>query len=123
MTSEKVTLVLGASTNPGKYSYKALISLQKEGIPVIAIGRREAEVCGMKIMKTLPGDVSSVHTVTMYLNAANQKEYYDLILSLKPSRIIFNPGTLNPELAGLAREKGIDVVDGCMLVMLRFGDF
>jgi predicted CoA-binding protein len=123
MTQEKLTLLLGASTNRERYSYKALVSLQKKNIPVIAIGKREAEVCGLKIRKSLPEDITSVHTITMYMNASNQKEYYDLILSLKPSRIIFNPGTLNPELADLARSRGIEVVDGCMLVMLGCGNF
>ncbi len=123
MTAEKTTLVLGASARPEKYSYKAIISLQRRNIPVIAIGRRETDVCGQMIRKTIPDDLSKVHTITMYMNAMHQKEYYDLIFSLKPARIIFNPGTSNPELAGLAISRGIEIIDGCMLVMLSSGEF
>ena len=123
MSAERTTLVLGASAKPERYSYKAIISLQRRNIPVVAIGRRETEVCGLMIRKTIPDDISNVHTVTMYMNATHQEEYYDLIFSLKPARIIFNPGTSNPELAGLARRRGIEIIDGCMLVMLSSGEF
>ena len=123
MLSEKVTLVLGASPKPGRFSYKAILSLQRRNIPVIAIGRRESEVCGLSIRKTLPAGTEKVHTVTMYMNASHQKEYYELIFSLNPDRIIFNPGTSNPELAELAGNRGIEVVNNCMLVMLSTNEF
>jgi predicted CoA-binding protein len=64
-----------------------------------------------------------IHTVGLYLGPKNQVEYYDYILSLKPFRIIFNPGTWNAELADLANENGIEVVDDCMLAMLSCGQF
>ena len=120
---EKTTLVLGASPKPERFSYDAIRNLQKNNIPVIAIGRRNADLGDIKITKVLPDGVNTVHTVTLYLSAANQKEYYSFILSLKPERIIFNPGTINPELAEIARKKGIEVVNGCMLVMLNKGTF
>jgi uncharacterized protein len=120
---EKTTLVLGASPKPARFSYDAIRSLQKNNIPVIAVGRRDADLGDIRIGKRIPDDITSVHTVTLYLSAANQIEYYDLIFSLKPKRIIFNPGTFNPELASMARRKGIEVVNGCILVMLNKGTF
>lgn len=120
---EKTTLVLGASSKPERFSYDAIRSLQKNNIPVIALGRREADLGDIIIRKGMPGDITGVHTVTMYLSAANQKGYYNYILSLRPVRIIFNPGTTNPELAAMAAKKGIDVVNECMLVMLNKGIF
>ncbi len=57
------------------------------------------------------------------MSAANQKEFYSSIFALNPKRIIFNPGTINPELADMARKKGIEVVNDCMLVMLNKGIF
>jgi predicted CoA-binding protein len=65
--------------------------------------------------------VDNVHTITLYLNPQNQKEYYDYILSLQPRRIIFNPGTENDELEKQARKAGIETVEGCTLVMLGAG--
>jgi predicted CoA-binding protein len=123
MLTEKRTLLLGASPNPERVSYQAVKSLNKRNIPVIAIGNREYESEDLRIIKGMPSDILPIHTVTLYLGPANQTEYYDFILSLHPERIIFNPGTRNPELASLARKQGIEVVDGCMLVMLKTGQF
>jgi len=120
---EKTTLVLGASSNPDRFSYKAIKSLQRREVPVIAIGRKEVDLGNVRIAKVLPDNIGPVHTVTLYLSAKNQKEYYNYILSLNPVRIIFNPGTINPELAKLAEKNGIEVVNDCMLVMLNTGRF
>ncbi|MCF8223034.1 MAG: CoA-binding protein [Bacteroidales bacterium] len=120
---DKTTLVLGASPKPDRFAYKAVRSLQRRNIPVIAIGRKDADLDGIRIRKGKPDKIGSVHTVTLYLNAKNQAEYYDYILSLNPRRIIFNPGTRNPELADMARKKGITVVEDCMLIMLNNGRF
>jgi len=120
---EKVTLVLGASPNPDRFAYKAVRSLQRRDIPVIALGRRNVDLGSIKIIKGMPDDIGSVHTITLYMSAKNQKEYYNYMLSLKPKRIIFNPGTINPELAEIAKKAGIEVVDDCMLVMLNTGKF
>lgn len=120
---EKITLVLGASPNPERFAYKAVKSLQKKKIPVIAVGRREAEINGTRIRKGMPTDIGFVHTITLYLSAKNQADYFDYILSLKPKRIIFNPGTTNPELAEAAIKNRIEVVNDCILVMLNNGKF
>lgn len=120
---EKVTLVLGASPNPDRFSYKAVKSLQRRNVPVIAVGRRDADLGNLKIRKGMPEGLGFVHTIAMYMSAKNQKEYYNYILSLHPKRIIFNPGTINPELAEIARRESIEIVDGCLLVMLNTGKF
>jgi uncharacterized protein len=120
---EKVTLVLGASPNPDRFAYKAVRSLQRRNLPVIAIGRRDVDLGNLKIRKGMPDDIGPVHTITLYMNAKNQKEYYTYILTLHPKRIIFNPGTTNPELAEIAKKEGIEIVDDCMLVMLNTGKF
>ena len=64
-----------------------------------------------------------VDTITLYLNPSRQKELYDYILSLKPRRIIFNPGTENPEFEEMAESKGIETVEACTLVMLSIGNY
>ena len=120
---EKTTLVLGASPRPERFSYDAVKSLQEKKIPVIALGKRDAEIGDIIIRKGMPSGITGVHTVTLYLSAENQKEYYSFIISLNPRRIIFNPGTANPEFADMARRKGIEVINDCMLVMLKRGRF
>jgi uncharacterized protein len=122
MKKEKKTVVLGASPNPGRYSYLAINKLKAHQHPVVAIGKRKGTVGGVEIQTDhLP--VDDVHTVTLYLNPQNQREYYDYILGLQPSRIIFNPGTENSELEQQAQQKGIETIEGCTLVMLGVGTY
>jgi uncharacterized protein len=117
------TLVLGASPNPERYSFRAVRTLQSMNLPVIALGRRDYELQDIRIRKGMPDDIGSVHTIALYLNAKNQQQYYDYILSLQPKRIIFNPGTANSEFENLLTERNIEVVTDCMLAMLHCGRF
>ncbi|RYY60903.1 MAG: CoA-binding protein [Chitinophagaceae bacterium] len=122
MATPKKTLVLGASDNPARYSCLAIERLRAHGHPVVAVGRKTTAVDGVDIVKDKE-EFMDVDTVTLYLNPANQKEYYDYILSLRPKRIIFNPGTENPELEELAQEKDIRTMDACTLVLLTTGQY
>jgi len=122
MINEKKTLVLGASDNPSRYSYMAMNRLQAHNHPVVAVGKREGEVAGVLISRS-PVQEKDIDTITLYLNPTHQKEYYDYIIGLQPRRIIFNPGTENPELMKMAREKGIQPVVACTLVMLATGQY
>lgn len=115
--ASKKTLILGASNNPQRYSYLALNKLKAYGHEIIAVGKKDAVVNGIEISRSTP-TVENVDTITLYLNPGNQVPYYDYILSLNPKRIIFNPGTENPELVALAKKAGIQPVEGCTLVML-----
>ncbi len=120
--NSKKTLVLGASDNPQRYSYKAITALLRKGHPVVAVGNRETSVLGVDITKQ-PPEAETIDTVTLYLNPRNQEPYYDSILKLRPKRIIFNPGTENRELARMADAENIEVVEGCTLVMLAAGSY
>lgn len=117
MTSLK-TLVLGASTNPARYSNLAIKRLLASGFDDIkAVGLREGKVAGVPIEKSF-GPEDHIHTITLYVGPKNQVAYYDDIIAAKPKRIIFNPGTENSELVRLADEAGIETVEACTLVML-----
>ncbi|MFN2394670.1 MAG: CoA-binding protein [Bacteroidales bacterium] len=118
----KKTLVLGASPTPTRYAYKAVKRLLSYGHEVVAIGKIESEIDSVKINKEMI-DIPDVHTVTLYLNPEKQEPYLDYILSLKPKRIIFNPGSYNPKLDEMAKEAGIKVLEDCTLVMLDMDDF
>lgn len=119
---KKKTLVLGASSNPARYSFIAINRLTSYGHPVVAIGNRVGEVAGVDIIKDTP-EWEDIDTITLYLNPTNQKPYYDYILSLNPKRVIFNPGTENHELEAALREQGSKAVEGCTLVMLGTGQY
>ena len=114
---KKKTLVLGASLKPARYSNLAINRLVKHGQPTVAVGLRKGSVNGVDI-KTEKYPFEEIDTITLYLNAKRQQEYYDYIISLNPERVIFNPGTENPELYDLLRENGIQFENACTLVML-----
>ncbi|HMN32146.1 MAG TPA: CoA-binding protein [Chitinophagaceae bacterium] len=118
----KNTLVIGASENQDRYSYKAIQSLLKHHHPIYAIGNKTGQVDGVEITKEKI-KLDDLDTVTLYINPIRQREYYDYIISLKPKRIIFNPGTENEELESLARQNNIQTIEACTLVMLRIGQY
>lgn len=118
----KKTLVIGASTNPERYSFKAITMLREFGHPVVAIGLKQGEVAGVSIgIEYL--SFEGIDTVTLYLNPKRQVDFYDYILSLKPKRVVFNPGTENPEFYKKLDEKGISYIEACTLVLLRIGQY
>ncbi|MFK7932924.1 MAG: CoA-binding protein [Saprospiraceae bacterium] len=118
----KKTLVLGASTNPQRYSYRATRMLTDRGYEAVPVGIKKGAIAGIDIINGTP-ESDDIDTVTLYLNPERQKQYYDYILGLKPNRIIFNPGTENFELVRLAKEQGIETAIACTLVMLSTGQY
>ncbi len=114
----KKTLVLGATPNPSRYSYLAVQRLLDNGHEVIPVGiRKNAVVHDLPIMNGQPS-VADVDTITLYLSPKNQQDYYEYIIGISPKRIIFNPGTENPELIQLAKANDIEVEIACTLVLL-----
>ncbi|MCC5936983.1 MAG: CoA-binding protein [Lunatimonas sp.] len=120
----KKTVIIGASPNPSRYAYLAAEMLQQRNIHFVPVGIKSGEVLGQPILnlKEKP-PINEVHTITLYIGPQNQPEWYDYLLSLAPKRIIFNPGTENPELAKMAKENGIETLYACNLVMLSSGQF
>ena len=114
---KKKTLVLGASTNPERFSYMAVRKLKYGNIPVVAVGLREGEISGVRIEKPFP-KFENIHTVTVYIGPKNLVAYYDYILGLHPKRVIFNPGTENMDFAASLQSAGIEVVNACTLIMV-----
>ena len=118
----KKTLVIGASENKQRYSNLAVRKLLAHDHPVVAIGRRPGMIENIEII-TEHVPMNDIDTVTLYLNPTNQKPYYDYILSLKPRRIIFNPGAENEELELMAKNNGIKTLEACTLVMLSTSQY
>ena len=123
MNDEKINvLVLGASTNPERYSNKAITELSKIHVNTYAVGNSTGRVGTIPILTAIP-DSLSFHTVTLYLSPQNQKAYYDQIIALRPQRVIFNPGTENPELALLLQQHSIETEIACTLVLINTNQF
>ena len=120
--ANKKTLVLGASPNPSRYSNLAVRMLSSKGHDVIALGKRRGKIESVEVI-TEKNEIDNLDTVTLYMNANNQKQYHDYIISQKPKRIIFNPGAENDQLAAMAEENGILSQQACTLVLLSTGQY
>ncbi|MFW5705643.1 MAG: CoA-binding protein [Bacteroidota bacterium] len=119
----KKTVVIGASLKPYRYSHTAVEMLSRFRHPVVAVGLRQGKIGEVEVETGRP-EVKHVHTVTMYIGPDKQPMFYDYILdTLQPKRIIFNPGTENPELWQMAQRRDIEVVENCTLMMLSHGMF
>ncbi len=121
--NKRHTLVIGASENEARYSNKAIRSLLAHDKLVKAFGQRKGQVNGIEF-ETEQKPMPDVDTVTLYVGPQNQSDLYDFILTdVQPRRIIFNPGTENPELRKLAEQKGIVCEEACTLVLLSIGEY
>lgn len=118
----KTTVVIGASENTERYSNRVTKMLRQQKIPVIAIGLNPGKIDGVNIQTGFP-KIENVDTVTMYISPQHQPQYYDYVLNLKPERVIFNPGTENPEFEKKVRNAGIEVLEACTLTMLSIGNY
>ncbi len=114
---QKKTLILGATTNPGRYAYLAAHRLAAAGHEIVNIGIKRGDVAGVEIQRA-GNPLPDIHTITLYIGPRLQPQYYDYIIHTKPKRIIFNPGTENVELVELANQHGIETLNACTLVML-----
>ncbi|MEI6555089.1 MAG: CoA-binding protein [Paludibacter sp.] len=116
------TLIIGASNNPERYAYKAAERLLAHGFEIELIGKRPEVIFG-KTIDTEKVDFEDIDTVTLYISDKFQPEYYDYIVSLNPRRVIFNPGTENPELEEILIQNDIHVEEACTLVLLGTGQY
>ena len=122
----EVVAVIGASNDPSRYSYKAIELLREYGHRPLAVHPREKEVLGLAVYPSI-GKIKEeglkVDTVTVYVNAAISHKYQEDLISLRPTRVIFNPGAENSALARALEEQGIKVEEACTLVLLRTNQF
>ena len=121
-TAETVA-ILGASPKPDRYAYKAFELLREYGHRPIPINPAFQEILGEKCYPKISEAPGPIDTVTLYLGEARSNPLIDEIIDAKPRRIIMNPGAENSALADKAEKAGIEVVEGCTLVMLRAGQF
>lgn len=123
MANKGKVAILGASNNPERYAYKAFHMLTEYGHPTVLVNPAEIEVDGQKAVKNLTAIQEPIDTVTMYVGPKISSGLVNDFLKLKPRRVIFNPGSENPELAAALEKAGVHVVEACTLVLLRAKQF
>jgi uncharacterized protein len=120
----KRTVIVGATTNKSRYAYLAAEMLTEFKHEIVPVGIKKGEVLGKPILDIHEKPaLMDVDTITLYIGPQHQPEWYDYLISLRPRRIIFNPGTENEIFERKAEENGIEAVVACTLVMLRTGQY
>lgn len=118
------TLVIGASENPQRYSYKAIEMLKEYGIKTLGLSKRKGLVFDVEILTNISEySYSNIDTITLYVGVKHQEEYFELIKKVNPNRVIFNPGTENKELMLFLDKHNIHYIEACTLVMLRTNQY
>ena len=123
MSQSQTVAILGASPKPDRYAYKAFEMLRRFGHTPVPINPAFDDILGEKCYQKISDAPKPIDTVTMYLGEARSNPLIAEIIAAKPRRIIMNPGAENAALAEQAEEAGIEVVEGCTLVMLQTGQF
>lgn len=119
----KRVVVLGASAKPERYSNQALHLLLEKGFAVLPVHPALDEIEGILVFKKLPDLGMPVDTITVYLSPERSAPLVEDLLAVKPRRVIFNPGTENPQLQQQLQDAGIEVKEACTLVLLNTGQF
>lgn len=114
LNNSNLIVILGASDNPLRPSYLANKLLNTKGFKTVSIPYGEA----LQKNELIESESAHERTISIFLKPSQQKKYYGDLLSMHPSRIIFNPGTENEELKTLAKKNNIKVVSGCTIAML-----
>jgi len=115
--------VVGASSKTDRYSHQAMRTLEECGHNPIPIAPAKQEILGKKAYRTLASVPDRIDTVTMYIRPSLQGSVIEEVVRMKPSRIIFNPGTENPDVYPRLEEAGIYVLEACTLILLRTNQF
>jgi len=116
-------VVIGASNNEERYSNKAMKMLLEYGHNPIPVAPAVDSIMQRKVYATLSDVPEAVDTVTLYVGPKRQEGLFEQILAIKPKRVIFNPGTENPDEYERLKSAGIEPMEACTLVLLRTGQF
>lgn len=112
-------VVLGASSNPERYSNMLMRRLRgRAGFEVIPVNPAQGEIEGLPVAATLDAVERAPDILTLYVGPDRSAALADAIVSLKPGKVIFNPGAENPALASRLRAEGIESENACSLVLL-----
>jgi hypothetical protein len=124
MKKKETVVLVGASSKPDRYAYKAMLLLAENGHHVFPVHPREKEILGYPVYARLADiPVVPIHTVTLYVGAETSRALHAALSTLRPKRVIFNPGAENLVLAEALRSEGIVCMEACTLVLLKTSQF
>ena len=121
--TKKTVVVLGASDNPERYSYKAFKMLMENGYKTIPVHPLLKDIDGIEVKNSLGSIGEEVYTLSLYVGPEKVIPLIPDIVKLKPQRVVLNPGTESKELKEALVKASIPFAEACTLILLKTGRF
>ncbi len=122
-TENHNVVVLGATPKPDRYANQAIRLLKEKHYHVIPIHPVLKEIESLPVTNSLSDISDTVHTLTLYVGPQRITPMIGGIITLKPNRVIFNPGTESEPLQQALDDINIEWMEACTLVMLKTDQF
>lgn len=116
---KKNVLIIGASDKSERYSNKAMKMLLDHGHNPVLYNPNLDSIDGKKVYQSLSCINEKIDVVTVYVNQKILSGIIEDVISLKPQKIIFNPGTESSEI--YKKLNDIAYEEACTLVLLSTG--
>lgn len=120
MAEQKTIAVIGASSDPGKWSHKAVVAYRQAGWCVYPVNPYESEILGLQTYPTvrdIPAD--RLDRVTLYLAPKRGMKVLDDIASKQVAEFFVNPGAESEELLARAQQLGLSPILACSILAVR----
>lgn len=114
--------VVGASTNPERYSHQAVLRFAARGYTVWPVHPSGLTVAGLHCFRALADLPADPDVITMYVNPQLGLGMVAEIAAVHPRLVILNPGADGEPVDSALRKHGLHVVPACSLVLLAQGD-
>ncbi len=116
--ARKTVVVLGASSDRGKYSNKAVRAYVQQGWEVYPVNPKGGTIEGLKVYPTIDEITAKIDRVTVYLPPLVAVEALASIAIVKPTELFINPGAESDELVSKAKALGLEPILACSIVDL-----
>lgn len=110
--------VVGATTNPHRYGNLIMKRLMENGYNTIPVTPAYDEVEGVEAFPSILDLEFAPDVVNFVVNPKIGKDVLVDCIEKGVKRIWLQPGTHSHELVEKAEEAGIEVIEGCILVVL-----
>ena len=121
---KRTVVILGASDRPGRHSgvlFHRLLGRPEFNVVPVHPTMKLLE--GIRVEPGLAALAPEPDLLTVYVNPDISRGLAEDFLRLRPKRVIFNPGSENPELEAVLERNGITVENACSLILLSQNEF
>ncbi len=109
--------IVGASTDPGKYSNKAVRAYLQQGYEVYPINPKGGTLHGLKVYRSLR-DVPRrpLDRVSVYVPPQITLQILDEVAEVGTRELWLNPGSESPEVLEKAKQLGLEPIVACSIL-------